>query len=229
MRMIPSFIDTRAFPVIATEQRAAVRAELELPADAYVIGCVGDIGPRKSQIDLVRALAQVIKAEPTAKLLLVGGQFTDYFEELQRVAAQLGVTSSIVCTGSRNDVPALLAAMDVFVLASRKESSPLAVLEALSRGLPVIATNVGMLRDFIAEDRTGHIVQVGDVDAIARLLIALAADPDRRRAMGDAAQTAVRAHYDMAIVAPQVEHELGEAAKIRNRPLLGFVAHSLGS
>jgi glycosyltransferase involved in cell wall biosynthesis len=229
MRMIPSFIDTRGFPVIAPEQRAAIRSDLGLAQDAFVIGCVGDIGPRKNQIDLVRALAQVIKAEPAAKLLLVGGQFTDYFAELQQVAAELGVASSIICTGSRNDVPALLAAMDVFVLASRKESSPLAVLEALSRGLPVIATDVGMLRDFIAENRTGHIVQVGDVDTIARLLIALAADPDKRSAMGDAAQATVRTHYDMAIVAPQVEHELVEAAKVRNRPLLGFVAHSLGS
>jgi glycosyltransferase involved in cell wall biosynthesis len=95
--------------------------------------------------------------------------------------------------------------------------------------LPVIATDVGMLRDFIAEDRTGHIVQVGDVDAIARLLIALAADTDRRRAMGDAAQAAVRASYDMAIVAPQVEHELSEAAKIHNRPPFGFVAELCGS
>jgi glycosyltransferase involved in cell wall biosynthesis len=229
MRMVPSFIDTRRFPVITPDQRAAARTSLELPQNAFVIGCVGDIGPRKSQIDLVRALAQVIEAEPAAKLLLVGGQFTDYFMELQRVAVELGVASSIVCTGSRNDVPALLAAMDVFVLPSRKESSPLAVLEALSRGLPVIATDVGMLRDFIVEGRTGHIVEVGDVDAIARLLIVLAADPDRRSAMGEAAQAEVRSRYDMAIVAPQIEHELGAAAKLRNRPLLGFVARLCGS
>lgn len=229
MRMIPSFIDTRAFPVISAQERSAARAALDLPQDAFVIGSVGDISPRKRQIDLVHALVDVAKAEPAARLLLVGDRFLAYTDELHRTAAELGVASRILTTGSRNDVPALLAAMDVFVQSSRKESSPLAVLEALSRGLPVIATDVGMLSDFISEDRTGHIVQVGDVDAIARRLTTLATDPGKRLAMGDAAQQAVRANYDMAVIAPRVERELYAAAKTRNRPLLGFVARSLGS
>ncbi len=228
IRMIPSFIDTAGFPAITAEDRAAARTALGLPQDAFVIGSVGDIGPRKQQIDQVRALAQVAKAEPAARLLLIGGQFKEYFDELQRVVTELGVASRVVATGSRNDVAALLAAMDVFVQSSRKESSPLAVLEALSRGLPVIATDVGMLSDFVGEGRTGYLVKVGDVDAIARRLIALAADPGKRRAIGDAAQRSVRAQYDMAIVAPQIERELRAAAQIRNRPLLGFVAPLCG-
>ncbi|MBB5047186.1 glycosyltransferase involved in cell wall biosynthesis [Rhodopseudomonas rhenobacensis] len=229
MRMIPSFIDTRSFPVIGDDERSAAREALGLPQDAFVIGCVGDICERKRQIDVVRALANVLKTEPKARLLLVGGRFKEYFDELTKVVDELGVASQLITTGSRNDVPALLAAMDAFVLASRKESSPLAVLEAMSRGLPVIASDVGMLSDFVAENVTGHVVQVGDVDAISRHLIALAADPERRKAMGDAAQATARTKYDMSVLAPQTEAVLREAAAIKNRPWLGFAAELCGT
>ncbi|ABD88844.1 glycosyltransferase family 4 protein [Rhodopseudomonas palustris] len=229
MRMIPSFIDTRSFPVIGDDERVAAREALGLPQDAFVIGCVGDICERKRQIDVVRALANVLKVEPRARLLLVGGRFKEYFDELSKVVEELGVASQLITTGSRNDVPALLAAMDAFVLASRKESSPLAVLEAMSRGLPVIASDVGMLADFVTENVTGHVVKVGDVDAISRHLIALAADPERRKAMGDAAQAAARTKYDMSVLAPQTEAVLREAAAIKNRPWLGFAAELCGT
>ncbi|MCK7473549.1 MAG: glycosyltransferase family 4 protein [Rhodopseudomonas palustris] len=112
---------------------------------------------------------------------------------------------------------------------SRKESSPLAVLEAMSRGLPVIATDVGMLADFVAEGTTGHIVKVGDVEAISSHLLAFAADPERRQRMGDAAQLAARSRYDVAVLGPQTEQVLTEAAAIRNRPPFGFVAGLCGS
>uniref|UniRef100_Q07PS8 Glycosyl transferase, group 1 n=1 Tax=Rhodopseudomonas palustris (strain BisA53) TaxID=316055 RepID=Q07PS8_RHOP5 len=229
MRMIPSFIDTTRFPVITAAERAAARETLGLSQDDFLIGCVGDICERKRQIDMVRALALVLPREPSARLLLVGGHFQEYYAELQQVAAELGVSDRIIAPGSRNDVAAMLSTMDVFALVSRKESSPLAVLEAMSRGLPVIATNVGMLADFIAEDTTGHIVQVGDVEAIARHLLAFAADPARRRRFGEAAQAAARAQYDVAVLGPATEAVLGEAAAIRNRPWLGFVAGLCGS
>lgn len=229
MRMIPSFIDTSCFPVIAPEERAAARATLGIDQGAFVIGCVGDICERKRQIDMVRALAVVLRREPSARLLLVGGHFKDYYAELQQVAADLGVTDRIIAPGSRNDVAALLAALDVFALVSRKESSPLAVLEAMSRGLPVIATDVGMLADFVAEGTTGHIVKVSDVAAISNHLLAFAADPKRRQRMGDAAQLAARTRYDVAVLGPQTEQVLTEAAAIRNRPPFGFVAGLCGS
>lgn len=229
MRMIPSFIDTSRFPVITAEERARARDTLGLAQDAFVIGCVGDICERKRQIDMVRALANVLKHEPTARLVLVGGHFAEYYAELQSVAAELGVGDKIIAPGSRNDVAALLAALDVFALVSRKESSPLAVLEAMSRGLPVIATDVGMLADFVAEGVTGHIVQVGDVDAISRHLLAFAADPARRHRMGEDAQAAARANYDVGVLGPKTEAVLAEAAAIRNRPWLGFVAGLCGT
>lgn len=224
MHMIPNFIDTTVFSVIRPKERHAARALLDLPQDAFVIGTVGDIGPRKSQIDLVRAFAVFVKARPNARLILAGGQERPYFDRLSKLASKLGVRSRIVATGSCDDVPQLLAAMDVFALSSRRETGPLAVLEAMSRGLPVLATDVGMVSKFLSDGVTGHVVSVSDTDAMARHMIALARYPMRRQTLGRRAGNAVRAKYDVGIIAPRIEAVLQKAAGLHNRPLLGFVA-----
>lgn len=229
IRMIPNFIDTSAFPVIAADERYAARAALGLSPEAVVIGSVGDIQPRKRQIDQVRALAIVTKTLPHVKLVLAGAPHADYFAELMQTAEQLGVRSHLVLPGVQSDVPKLLAALDVFALSSGKETGPIAVLEAMARGLPIVATDVGLVSEFLQDGTSGHVVPVGDVDALAQRMLALAHDPVARALMGQAAAQAVRATYDIAAVAPRVEHELRAAAAIRNRPLLGFVAELCGT
>ncbi len=111
----------------------------------------------------------------------------------------------IVFTGQRQDIAHVLAAMDTFALVSRKEAGPLAVLEAMSTGLPVLATNVGMLPDFVRDGVGGSIVDVGDIAAIADRLTAMALDPAKRRAMGEAAHQIVRDEYDVEIAGPKIE------------------------
>ena len=138
------------------------------------------------------------------------------------------MTQHIVFTGPRQDIPHVLAAMDAFALVSRKETGPLAVLEAMSTGLPVLATNIGMLPDFVRDGAAGSIVDVGDIAAIADRLTAMALDPAKRKAMGEAAHDIVRNDYDVEIAGPKIEAILAEAAQIRNRPLLGFVAGLCG-
>jgi glycosyltransferase involved in cell wall biosynthesis len=95
-------------------------------------------------------------------------------------------------------------------------------------GLPVIATDVGMVRQFLQDGVSGFVVGIGDTEAMAQHVIALARDPLRRYAVGVAAAQDVRAGYDVAALAPRIEHELCEAATIRNRPWLGFVAGLCG-
>src|SRR5207249_3978988 len=103
------------------------------------------------------------------------------------------------------DIPHVLAAMDTFALVSRKEAGPLAVLEAMSTGLPVLATNIGMLPEFVRDGIAGKIVDVGDIPAIADRLTGMALDPDGRKAMGTAAARIVRDEYDVEIAGPRVE------------------------
>ncbi len=228
VRMIPGFIDTSRFPIAGADERAAAREMLGLSTGAFVVGCVGDICRRKRQIDLVRALPSLLSTTPDARLLLVGLQHRESFRQLAMTAQALGVWAHIHATGVRNDVQTLLAAMDVFALASSWESSPLAVLEAMSRGLPVVTSGAGMLTHFVRDGITGHVVRVGDVGAVSGHLAALAAEPERCRAMGHAAHAFVHSTYDVTILAPRVEAVLREAASAKNRPWLGFVAGLCG-
>jgi glycosyltransferase involved in cell wall biosynthesis len=228
LRMQANFIDTARFPRPTAEQRRVARQEFGYAEGDFVIGSVGFVDDRKNQLDLARALGEIVRAAPNARLLLVGTVEPAYGEEIRRTADQLGIARHIVFTGERHDVPQLLAAMDVFALVSRKEAGPIAVLEAMATGLPVVATDIGMLPDFVRDGVAGHIVGVGDIAAIANRLTALALDPERRKAMGEAAQRIVRSDYDIEVAATRVEALLEEAAQIRNRPLLGFVAGLCG-
>jgi glycosyltransferase involved in cell wall biosynthesis len=228
LRVQANFIETARFPYPTAAQRSAARREFGFDDDAFVIGSVGSIGDRKNQLDLAKALGEVVRRAPQARLLLVGDEDPGYGAEIRRTAEQLRLTRHIVFAGPRQDIPHVLAAMDAFALVSRKETGPLAVLEAMSAGLPVLATNIGMLPDFVRDGAAGYIVDVGDITAIADRLVALAIDADKRSAMGAAAAKIVRDEYDIAIAGPKVEAILVEAAQIRNRPLLGFVAGLCG-
>ena len=228
LRVQANFIETSRFRQTTDAERRAARAEFGFSEDDVVIGSVGFIDDRKNQLDLAQALGEVVRKAPQAKLLLVGGEEPSYGAEIRRTAERLGIASHIVFTGPRQDVPHVLAAMDAFALVSRKETGPLAVLEAMSTGLPVLATNIGMLPDFVRNETAGSIVNVGDIAAIADRLAAMALDPARRKFMGDAAQAIVRSDYDVEIAGPKIEAILAEAARIKNRPLLGFVAGMCG-
>ncbi len=229
LRVQANFIETSRFQRPTDDQRRAARAELGLAEGAFVIGSVGSVDDRKNQVDLVRALGNVARAVPEARLLLVGGEHVAYGRDIRRTAEQLGVASSVVLTGVRYDIPQVLAAMDAYALVSRDEGGPLSVLEAMSTGLPVLATKVGMLPEFVRDGVAGHVVEVGDVAAITDRLLMLATDHERRAAMGRAAHAIARSDYDIAVGGARVEAVLVEAAQLRNRPLLGFVAGLCGT
>ena len=97
--------------------------------------------------------------------------------------------------GARNDVPRFIAAMDVFVLSSSMEGLPLAVLEAMAAGLPVVATAVGGLPNLIDDGKTGFLVPSGDENAMRARLRALRADPALARAVGERGRRLVRERY----------------------------------
>jgi glycosyltransferase involved in cell wall biosynthesis len=228
LRVQANFIETERFPPTTDATRRVARSEFGFAEDDFVIGSVGFVDDRKNQLDLAQALGDVVRNAPQAKLLLVGGEEPAYAAEIRRTAERLGITRNIVFTGPRQDIPHVLAAMDIFALVSRKETGPLAVLEAMSTGLPVLATSIGMLPDFVRNETAGSIVDVGDIAAIADRLTAMALDPGKRRTMGEAAQKIARDVYDVEIAGPRIEAILVEAARIKNRPLLGFVAGMCG-
>jgi glycosyltransferase involved in cell wall biosynthesis len=99
--------------------------------------------------------------------------------------------------GSRNDVPRLLAAMDVFALTSHIEANPVSILEAMSAGRPVVATNVGSIHEAVTNGGTGFLVEPGDADQLAGRIIGLLQDASLRRSMGESARQAVLARWSL--------------------------------
>jgi glycosyltransferase involved in cell wall biosynthesis len=105
------------------------------------------------------------------------------------------VSSRVRFLGHRDDVPALLAESDVFVLPSRSEAAPNGIIEAMGAGLPVVATDVGGIPELVEHGTTGVLVRPGDATALAGALQQLIADPPRAAAYGRAGRAAAERHY----------------------------------
>jgi glycosyltransferase involved in cell wall biosynthesis len=185
---IPNGIPTRDFGP-SNEARAAIRAELGIPGDAFVVGTLGRLEPEKNPQLLLAAMEPLLSSG--AHLVYVGDG-----SERSALAAAIARrgTPRVHLVGARNDTPRLLAALDVFALSSRIEGLPLALVEAMATELPVVATDVGGIRE--AADETALVVPPGDEHALRDALAALHDDPARRKALGVAARARARAVYD---------------------------------
>jgi len=177
--------------------RARVRAELGLTPDDFVIVAVGRLAREK---DLPTALAafELVEA-PHARLLLVGeGDQRPALEELIRAR---GLAGRARLVGERRDVPAVLAAADAFVNSSRSEGLSMAILEAMSVGLPVAATAVGGTVELVADGVNGFLAPAGQAAALGRALAALAADPALAARLGARGRRIVLERFSLAAMA----------------------------
>jgi glycosyltransferase involved in cell wall biosynthesis len=154
-----------------------------------VIGFAGRLTPQKDPITFLRALAALRRELPTAAGLVIGdGPLRG---DLEREAARVGLAQHCLFAGVRSDVPALLGAMDVFVLSSVSEGLPFVLLEAMALACPVVATAVNGVTEIVEPDVTGVLVPPGDPASIAGAVLDLLQRPDRARALGAAARARV--------------------------------------
>ena len=165
--------------------RAQVRAELGLAPDTFVVGAVNRLSPQKDPRTLVLAVAQVLRADPQARLLLVGDG--PLRPQIHALIAELGIAAQVVAVGLRDDVPRLLTAMDVFMSASRWEGLPRTVLQAMATGVPVVATATDGIVEVVLDDRTGLLTPSGDPVALGAALTRLARDQALRVQLAQAA------------------------------------------
>jgi glycosyltransferase involved in cell wall biosynthesis len=168
--------------IAARRPADAVRRELGIDPDALVIGTAGRLSPVKGHDGLLRAVRLILDELPEARVLLVGGG--PLRGALEEQAAALGVAHACVFAGARQDVHDLTAAMDIFVLPSLHEGIPMAVLEAMAYGKPVVATAVGGLPEVIQDGINGVLVPPGDHRALANACVALARDRERAATLG---------------------------------------------
>jgi glycosyltransferase involved in cell wall biosynthesis len=180
MEIVYNGVDTEVFRPATADEKTSLRAELGISGAGTVFVTVASLKPIKRLDLLISALAA---AGPDVQLLVVGDG-PDRFS-LERLAADLGIAERVEFTGMRADVDKLLRAADALVLSSRQEAFPMAILEAMASGLPVIATDVGSVRDMVEPDRSAVVVPREDREALAAAVALLSRDRNLARKLGE--------------------------------------------
>lgn len=180
IEVIRSGIDPRPFDPGYPPGEA--RREFGISEKSPVIGCVAHFADHKGHRYLVEAAARVAGAIPEVRFLLVGEGELRPAIELQIKDLYLG--RNVILTGFRSDIPRLLAAMDIVVLASHLEGLGTSLLDAMAMARPVVATRVGGIPEMVMDGMTGRLVPPRDPVALAESLIDLIRQPDERRRMG---------------------------------------------
>jgi glycosyltransferase involved in cell wall biosynthesis len=188
IRKIRNGIDLHPFTRPISSPDAAVQPNPEL-----IVGLVGRLAWEKGVDVLLAAAAQVIPQIPAAQFVIVGeGPDQD---ALQRSIDELGLGNKVTLAGRRDDMPAVYASFDVMVSSSRQEGLPMAILEGMASGLPLIATAVGDVPTVVRDGATGLLVPSEDVEQLAAAILELLRDPAKRAQLGAAARQLIRDEY----------------------------------
>lgn len=191
--VIPNGISVGPAPTPAS--RTAARRALGLDDDAFVLGIVARLEKVKAHEMLFDAVAKLAPGNPRIRLVCIGGGSRE--AELRTLVDELGIGAHVVFAGMRRDVPELLPGLDVACLSSIYECAPLTLIEAMAAGVPVVTTDVGAVRDMVADGVEGYVVSPGDADAFADRVALLAGDPDLHARLG--AQARDRAEREFRI------------------------------
>lgn len=169
--------------------RGKMRSALGIDEQQPVIGCVGNLYPVKAHTYLLQALAVVRESFPNIRLLLIGrGKL---LSTLKIESVDLDVEDNVLFLGFREDVCALLQAIDIFVLPSISEGLPLSILEAMAARRPVLATNVGGIPEAITDGETGLLVPPRDSQVLAEKILLLLENADLSRRLVESAEHSV--------------------------------------
>lgn len=197
VHVVPNAIDVEGVARTAAAAREARRAAWGLPADALAVLCLGRLSPEKGQALLLDAWARLpehgLPADLAARavLLLVGDG-----ADRAALEARARPDPRVRLLGWRDDPHACLGAADLLVLPSSREGLPLAVLEAMAAGVPVLATAVGGVPEALEQGACGRLVPPGDARALAAALTELLAAPAERARLGAAARDRVARLHD---------------------------------
>jgi glycosyltransferase involved in cell wall biosynthesis len=195
--------------------------------DRLVVGAVGRLSLEKGAAVLIEAASKICPDFPQAFFVVVGdGPLRSSVEAGVR---ELGITGQFLFTGERNDVDQIYRSFDVYVLPSFQEGMPMALLEAMAAGLPVVATKVGGVPDLVCDPSVGTLVEPGDPTAFAAGIRGLLSDQSRRERMGSNARRRVEDHFSAAAMARNYG-ELYQEALLRrsggNRSLVAATGHA---
>lgn len=197
IQVIPNFVDAEFFKPAPCDNID------ELEGKDFIVTHVSNFRPVKRIQDLVYAMKIVTKEVPEARLVLVGDGPDRHNTE--QLIHRLDLKENVTLTGFRSDVANLLQCSDAMVLCSETESAPLTLLEAMSCGLPVVATSVGGIPEIVQDGVNGFLVETKHPEEIASKLLKLNSDKELRRRLGDAARKTIETKYTADKVVKQYE------------------------
>ncbi len=186
IKTIANGIDVKAFE--RAQPLPLLKAE-----GSTVVGVVARLDLQKGFEYLLRAARELCKTFPDLKIVIAGeGPDRDKIED---IIQQYGLQSSVVLAGQQSNMPAVYAAMDIFVLPSLNEGLPMTVLEAMAASKSVVATRVGAIPSVIKDGENGLLVNAKDSEGLQSAIAGLMRDPERRRRLGDQAHAWVSQNY----------------------------------
>lgn len=180
---------------VSGEANGSVRQEFGLGDDTVLVGMVARVAPQKDFETLIRSAALISATMPTVRFLIIGNLDPQHYPQVQRWLADYGVGDRFVFTGFRRDVARLVQATDIAVLSTHGEGLPLALLEAMKQGRPVVATGLDGILEVVEDGKTGVLVPHRDAAALAEAIRVLVSDPALARTLGEAGKKAVEAKF----------------------------------
>lgn len=179
-----------------------IRALFGFPANARVIGTAARVAEQKDFPTLIRAAAEIAKGFPDVRFLVLGDherlpEHRTHFRLVRDCLAQANVDPLFRFAGFREDAVRLLGGLEIFVLSTHWEGLPLVILEAMSQGLPVVATRVDGVVEAVEEGVTGYLVPHQDAPGLAAALGILLGDPEGARRMGEAGRRRVGEQFGL--------------------------------
>ena len=212
--VIPLGLDLEPFLAV-DESSPTLRTGLGLTDGVLVLGFVGRFVPIKDLATLIRAFSLVKNDVPDATLLLAGDG--PLRSQMDTLVTSLGVANAVRFLGWRHDLPALYCTLDIVLLSSLNEGTPVSVIEGMAAGRVVVATDVGGVRDVIEHGRTGLLVPPRQPQALAEAIGSLARDAGARNRMGRNGRQAAVARFRASRLIDDVDrvYRAGLAAKRR--------------
>lgn len=179
-------------PARLLSTRRRLRTELGLAEEAALLGMIANFYPdrRKDQLTVCQALPQLFARDPAAQFVFVGGSggAEHLFDECVRFCRQQNISERVHFLGPRADIPDVLSSLDLFVLSSRWEGSPIAVMEAMMMGIPTVLSDIGPLKEVSSGGRYAVLFRSGDAGDLAAKLIKLINDSGQRQRLASSAR-----------------------------------------
>jgi glycosyltransferase involved in cell wall biosynthesis len=210
MLTVHNGIEVERFARDARASRALLARDLDIPDSARIVATVSVLRPGKGIEVLLAAIPRVVAEVPDACFVIIGDG--PMRETWTKRAQELGVTQHIRWAGYRNDVAALLAGCELFVLPSLDDAFPTVLLEALAAGVPIVATDVGGIPE-IVDTNVGRLVPANDPNALANAIASLLRDRDTHARMREAARPAAVSRFSTRVWIDRLDSVYQEAAR----------------